>query len=276
VLVSPFPATSAALGMTRSFQEILASVRLWRVWLRLGAQDVRARFRRSIFGVGWIFLNLTITLLAVGYVYGHLLGQDLHEFIPYLTIGLVVWGYLTASLVDGGIAFIASEGYIKQISLPIYVYLFRSFVSIGLTTLINLATFFVVAILYGVRPGPGVVWAIPGIAILMAASLFFITIAAHLNARFRDVSQIAAIGMQVGFYVTPVLFPAALLRQRGIDAIIDFNPMFHLLEVVRQPLLRGLPAPAPSYVACALLLAMLAAASAAVVAYFQRRIVFSL
>jgi len=262
--------------MTRSLQEILASIRLWRVWLRLGVQDVRLRFRRSFLGIGWIFLNLTVTLLAVGYVYGHLLGQDLHEFIPYLTIGLVGWSYLTASLVDGGVAFIGSEGYIKQISLPLYVYLFRSFVSIGLTTLINLGTFFVVAAVYGVRPGAGVVWAIPGILILMLASLFFITITAHLNARFRDVSQIAAIAMQVGFYITPVLFPAAMLRQHGINAVIDWNPMFHLLEVVRQPLLRGLPAPAFSYVACGLLLVTLAAASAAVVAYFQRRIVFSL
>jgi len=262
--------------MIRSFQEILASVRLWRVWVRLGVQDVRLRFRRSFLGVGWIFLNLTVTLLAVGYVYGHLLGQDLHEFIPYLTIGLVAWMYLTASLVDGGVAFIGAEGYIKQISLPLYVYIFRAFVSIGLTALINLATFFLIAAIYGVKPGMGFLWPLPGLGMLMLVSLFFIAITAHLNARFRDVSQIAGIAMQVGFYVTPVLFPADLLRARGINAIIDLNPMYHLLEVVRQPLLRGVPAPQASYLASLLLLAVLGAISLGVVAYFQRRIVFSL
>src|SRR5713101_4348 len=115
--------------------EVGRSLALWRIWTRLGVQDVRMRFRRSVIGVGWIFLNLATVILAVGYIYGHLLGQDLHEFVPYLTVSLVIWGYLTSSIVEGGNAFVASEGYIKQISLPIYVYVLRFFVSIGLTSL---------------------------------------------------------------------------------------------------------------------------------------------
>jgi len=57
---------------------------------------------------------------------------DPRGFIPYLTSGLILWGYLTSSIVEGGNAFTNAEGYIKQISLPIYVYVFRSFVTIGL------------------------------------------------------------------------------------------------------------------------------------------------
>lgn len=256
--------------------EVARSLSLWRIWLRLGIQDVRMRFRRSFIGVGWIFLNLAIMILAIGFVYSHLFGQDLGEFIPYLTVGLITWGYLTNSIVEGGNAFISSEGYIKQISLPIYIYVFRFFVNIALTTLISWLAFFIVALTYRVPLTTGTLWAIPGFGLLMVTSLLLITIFAHLNARFRDAAHLAAVFMQVMFYVTPVIFPPALLRQRGLGYVIDVNPMYHLLEVIRRPLLSGEPAAGLSYGVVALLIGLLAVAAAVLIDYYRRRIVFSL
>ena len=98
-------------------EDIFRSLSLWRIWARLGVQDVRLRFRRSSLGVAWIFVTLTINILAIGLIYGALFKQEVHHFIPMLTIGLVIWSYLTSSIIDGGNAFVASEGYIKQIPL---------------------------------------------------------------------------------------------------------------------------------------------------------------
>jgi ABC-type polysaccharide/polyol phosphate export permease len=250
---------------------------LWPIWIRLGLQDVRLKFRRSAIGAGWIFVNLAVLVLAIGFIYANLLGQSPRVFIPYLTIGMILWGYLTNSIVDGGNAFVHSEGYIKQISLPIYVYLFRCFVSITLTMLITLLAFGVVAVVYQLPVGPATLLAIPGLAMVMATSLLLITIFAHLNARFRDVAHLASVGMQVLFYVTPVIFPANLLRgRRALSLVVDLNPLFHLLEVVRRPLLTATPAGLDSYTAVALILVVLTGAAAAVIATYQRRIVFAL
>lgn len=141
-------------------KDIIHAAQLWPIWLRIGLQDIRMRYRRSALGVGWIFLNLAIMILAVGIVYSNLLGQDLKKFLPFLTIGLVAWGYLTSSIIEGGNAFVVSEGYIKQIGLPIYVYVFRFFVSITITMLISLPAYLVVALIYSVpfRWGPYGAW----------------------------------------------------------------------------------------------------------------------
>ena len=260
-----------------AIRDIIQSVRLWHIWTRLGVQDVRLRFRRSALGAGWIFVNLAVLVLSIGFIYAHLLGQDPREFIPYLTIGLITWSYLTNSIVDGGNAFINSEGYIKQISLPIYVYILRFFVSISLTTLITLLAFAIVAVIYRVPLTPGTLLVVPGLLMVMSASLLLITIFAHLNARFRDVAHMASVGMQVLFYVTPVIFPAELLRTRSsLSYVIELNPLYHLLEVVRRPLLSGAPAEWHTYAAVGLILAVLAAVAAAVIGTFQRRIVFAL
>jgi ABC-type polysaccharide/polyol phosphate export permease len=246
------------------------------VWLRLGALDVRMRFRRSLIGPSWIFLSLGITITAIGYVYSHLLGQDLATFIPFLTAGLVVWGYLTASITEGGNAFVASEGYIKQIALPIYVYVFRFFVSVSLTAVFSLAAFFAVALLFGVRFSAGTLWVLPGLAILAVASLLLVLILAHVNARFRDAGTLAGVVMQVGFYVTPVIFPPELLLQRGRQAVVMLNPFYHLLEVVRRPLLGGVPADPANYLGSAAVLVVLAACGLALMRIYGRRIVFTL
>ena len=206
-----------------------------------------------------------------------MLGQEAREFVPYLTLGLISWNYLTNSIIDGGNAFINSEGYIKQISLPIYVYIFRSFVSIGLTTLITFCAFVIVAVIYPVPIGWGTWFVIPGVLIMMTTSLLLITIFAHLNARFRDVAHTVAVGMQVLFYVTPVIFPAKLLLDRGnMRYVIELNPMYHLLEVVRRPLLTGQSAEWESYLAAGIIIVTLAGLAAAVIANYRRRIVFAL
>src|SRR5262245_1494111 len=105
-------------------RDVIRSAQLWHIWARLGVQDVRLKFRRSVVGPAWIFLNLAVLVLSIGFIYANLLGQSASNFVPYLTIGLITWGYLTNSIVEGGNAFVNSEGYIKQISLPIYVYIF--------------------------------------------------------------------------------------------------------------------------------------------------------
>jgi ABC-type polysaccharide/polyol phosphate export permease len=256
--------------------DVVRAVQLWPIWLRLGLQDVRLRFRRSALGVGWIFVNLAVMILAVGLVYSHLLGQELNKFLPFLTVGIIVWGYLTSSIVEGGNAFIASEGYIKQIGLPIYVYIFRSFVSISLTMLISLLAYFVVAVVYRVEFGRGMLWAVPGLLLIGVVSLLLVTTFAHLNARFRDAVYLATAALQVLFYVTPVLWPPEALRSRGLPWVIDYNPFFHLLEVIRQPLLHSEPAALANYQAVGLLIVGLAVIAGVFTSRYHRRIVYFL
>ena len=123
---------------TKPLNEIVRAARLWPIWLRFGLQDIQMRYRRSAVGIGYIFLNLAVMVAALALIFSVILGQNLKTFLPFLTAGLIMWGYITASVVEGGSAFLSAEGYIKQMSLPLYVYVFRSFVRITATTLLTL------------------------------------------------------------------------------------------------------------------------------------------
>jgi ABC-type polysaccharide/polyol phosphate export permease len=119
-------------------------------------------------------------------------------------------------------------------------------------------------------------WAIPGMMLLAMVSLSAITVFAYLNARFRDVSHLATSLMQVLFYVTPIIWPAELLRERGIGHVIDLNPFYHILEVVRHPLLSSAHASPVNYLVVGLIVMIMGGLAAWLIWFYHRRIVFFL
>ncbi len=257
-------------------RDLIAVLRLRRIWWRLGVQDLRLRFRRAALGIGWIFIQLAVTVVALGAVYGTLLSQDMRTFLPFLAIGLVLWGFITASVVEGSQAFVASEGYIKQIGLPIQVYVFRFFVSIAIAATISLSSYVVVVVLYAVPIGWGILWSIPGFILLGATAFWLVLIFAHLTARFRDTAHLAATALQILFFVTPVIWPPEMLKGRPLQWVVDANPLYHLLEVVRRPLLFSESATAANYLVGLGIVIGLGLVASLVVRLYSRRIVYLL
>ena len=226
--------------------------------------------------MGWILIHSAVPLVVVGMIYGTLFDQDLRTFLPFLAVGLVVWGFLTSVVVEGGRAFVASEGYVKQIGLPVQVYVLRFFVSTSIAAAISLLTYVIVAAVYAVPVGWRTLWALVGLALLAATAFLLIVILAHLTVRFRGTPHAVAAGMQILFYVTPVIWPPELLRGRRLAWVLDVNPLYHLLEVVRQPLLSERPAMLVNYIVAGALVLTLTVAAGAVVRCYSRRIVYLL
>jgi len=232
--------------------DIGRSLALSRVWLFLGRQDLRARFRRTFIGPLWILINLGLFVAGGGLVYGALLGQPLAEFLPHLTAGLVIWGFLSATVTEACHTFVVAEGYIKQFVFPKQVYLFRTLVSSTVVLLIGLSALFVLLLVLGVLAPLGWLCALPGLALLLAAGLAHVSLFAYLGARFRDLPHALGGVLQVLFFVTPIIYPAELLRARGVDFVYRLNPLYYLIEGVRHPVLDGTFAGLDVYAAGAL------------------------
>jgi hypothetical protein len=80
------------------------------IGLMLGWQDIRQSYRRSVFGQLWITIGMSVTIAAIGIVFGTIFGTPLQVFLPYLASGLIMWGLISGVLNEGNLAFIAAEG----------------------------------------------------------------------------------------------------------------------------------------------------------------------
>ena len=259
--------------MQRLLSDTLHSVRVWRVWLFLGLQDIKTRFRRSVVGPVWIFLNMFLFVAGAGVLYGVMINQPMREFLPFLTAGFSLWGFIATSLVEAAFAFVNAEGYIKQFCYPKQIYLMRVLVSASIVLLFCLATVIPVQLFFNNLSVVGWLFALPGLAILLLAGLGHIAVAAYLGVRFRDFPHAAGGLLQVAFFVTPVMFPAKVLADRGLSFVYAFNPFYYVLELVRQPILTGDLPSLQMYLVAALYVFLLWTAAAVIARSLDSRVV---
>ncbi len=186
-----------------------------------------------------------------------------------------MWDFIVTSTIGGASSFVMADAYIKQCRHPLAIYTLRTVTAAMIVLLFASAPLFAWAAI--VMPqNVGLCWLAafaiyPLIAILIWP---LATLLAYLGARFRDVPHALTLVLQAVWFVSPVYFEAKLFRGGGMDALVDFNPVYHLLQIIRAPLLSGMwPAP-ENYafvIASAGILALLAIA---VGARAERRVIF--
>ena len=219
--------------------DLLEGLGLWPLWIRLGWNDILQRYRRSLLGPFWLTASMAIMVIALGVLYAGLFKTPIAELLPYLSVGLLVWNLLAGFLTEGGTLFTGSESYIKQIRLPYSVYVYRSAWAKLIVFFHNFIIYFGVLLYFHIWPGFVALLAIPGLALVVINGALANLWIGIVSARFRDVPQVIASMVQIVFFVTPIFWKPELLQSRAF--IADFNPFYHLIEIVRTPLLGGLP-----------------------------------
>jgi ABC-type polysaccharide/polyol phosphate export permease len=209
------------------------------LWSTLGWQDIRQRYRRSVLGPFWITLSMAVMTASMGLLYAQLFGQSVADYLPYLTIGLVMWGFLSALVTDGCQAFIGAESMIKQMKLPVTVHVWREVWRNLILLAHNALVVVAVLALFGRTPHWQVLLLPLALALLVLDGWWLGALLGALSARFRDIPQLVGSLLQVLFFLTPVIWSTRVLGSRSW--LVDANPAYHMIEIVRAPLL-GEPA----------------------------------
>lgn len=142
--------------LRRGLADLVAGLRNQELWLHLGWQDIRQRYRRSVLGPLWITIATGVTALAMGLLYGELFDQDIKTFLPYVTLGFIFWNFIQMSILDGAEVFSKNEGLIKQIPAPVSVHVYRVVWRQLIIFAHNLVIFVIVLIVFPQDPGWGV------------------------------------------------------------------------------------------------------------------------
>jgi ABC-2 type transport system permease protein/lipopolysaccharide transport system permease protein len=225
-------------------KDIVDGIMLWQLWGRLGWNDIAQRYRRSLLGPLWLTASMGVMVIALGVIYSRIFKMTLTDFIPFLTVGLIVWSFVSTLLIEGCSLFIGSESHIKQIRLPYSVYVYRFMWGKVIVLAHNFVIYVGVLIYFKIWPGSAGVWAIPGFLLLAFNGALTAVYLGMVSARFRDIPQIVASVTQIIFFITPIMWKPELLGSHSI--LMELNPFYHLTEIVRAPLLGGY-APFESY-----------------------------
>ena len=235
--VSALPRVSSTTEV--AFLNLVQGARAHHLWGLLGWQDIRRRYRRSILGPFWITISMGVFVAALGTLYGALLKVEITEYVPYLALGFIAWTLISNMLTEGCTAFTDAEGIIKQVDQPLSIHLYRIVWRNFIIFCHNAVIFVVVAVLFSVWPGVTGLLALPGLVLLCLNGAWAGLLLGIVSARFRDLPPLVASIMRVAFFLTPIIWMPSLLPGRGV--LLEFNPFYHLLELVRAPMLGQLP-----------------------------------
>ncbi|HEX8868414.1 MAG TPA: ABC transporter permease [Lentzea sp.] len=248
---------------SRSFKRAFADVReAWdhrELWGHLGWQDIKQRYRRSVIGPLWITISMATTALALGLLYSVLFKANVPTFLPYVTVGFIIWNFIVGCVTEGTDVFIVNEGIIKHLPAPITVHVMRMVWRQVLFLLHNIVVYVVVLAIFftaldhpyqitadgPVHPGLSwtIVLAIPGFAMLAVNAVWISLLFGVISTRFRDIPPVVNSFINLVFFMTPIVWDAGVLQKvAGDDAkwrvlIAELNPVFHFVEIVRAPLL---------------------------------------
>jgi lipopolysaccharide transport system permease protein len=216
-------------------------LRIVELSLMLGWQDIKQAYRRSAIGQFWITLGMAVQITAMGIVFGAIFGAQDKDYVPFLAVSVVIWTFITTTINDGAKAFISSEELIRQLRLPSIVYVlrvvWRNIIVFGHNALLLP----VVLILFSVNVGPDLFWLVPGLLILIANLTWIVALIGLVSARFRDLPLIVSSILTIAFFITPVMWYPELLPPDRAHVLLGLNPFYHLLQIVRLPLLGGAP-----------------------------------
>lgn len=228
--------------MARSFQRMKASLDLkqglamYPLWWALAWQDTKQRYRRSVLGPFWITASTGVMVGAMGPLYGALLGQDVGSYTQHLAVSLILWMFISTSVNEAGTVFVGAEGYIKQVALPLSIYVYRMLAK-NLVMLAHNLVIVVVVLAFLPPASLSTIWLAPvGLALVIANLLWIVLLLGMLGARFRDIPQLVANIVQVAFFLSPIIWKADMLSPKA-RFVVDFNPLYHFIEIVRAPLL---------------------------------------
>lgn len=215
--------------------DIVVGISAWRIWGTLGWHDIRQRYRRSVLGPFWFTLSTAIMVIVLGMLYSSLLKQEIKTYLPFLAVGLVVWQYIGSVINEGCSAFIGSAHLIKQIRLPLTIHVCRLVWRNFVILLHSLPVVIVMLIAFGNPIGIEFVLVPCALLVLMLHGIWMGVVLGVLCARFRDIPPIVTNLVQVAFFFTPVMWMPEILEDRAWVA--HYNPFYHLIEIVRAPLL---------------------------------------
>jgi ABC-type polysaccharide/polyol phosphate export permease len=203
-------------------------------------QDIRQRYRGSMLGPFWVTINMGIMVGLLAAIYGRLFGTEQREYMPFLAMGFVTWHWMSNTATESTMLFVVASRYIKQTRLPVTLFVFRLLARNLIVLAHNFVVYVLVCLIVGLNPGWTALLAIPGL-VLTTVSMFWVgMLFGMLSARFRDFPQIINSSIQVVFYVTPILWPPRLLGAKRF-IIVDYNPVYYYIEVIRAPLLGHIP-----------------------------------
>lgn len=207
----------------------------------LGWQDMQHRYRRSLLGPFWLVGSTAALVAAICLIMGPMFGVPPKQYVPYVTVGMIVWNLIVSMVTESCQAFISQSTMIRQTSAPLFTYVARVSWRNILFFAHNLVIFPVALWLAGAHTNLNALVAIPSLLLVMANLSWMGLVLAIVSARYRDFPKTIDSVIPVMMFLTPVMWKPEMMPIHVEVRFLQLNPFYWMIDLVRIPLMGGVP-----------------------------------
>ena len=229
------------------------AVQKYRFLIRqLVARDFRTKYKRSVLGMFWSFLNPLLMMLVQYFVFSTIFKSDVPNFAAYLIIGTVMFNFFSEACGMALGSIVGNASLITKVYMPKYIYPLTRVMSSVVNLAISLIPMLIVCIITGVEFHKSAVLAFfflicltvfsLGLGLLLSASMVF----------FRDTQFLWGVLSMMWMYATPIFYPETILPEE-FKFVLQVNPLYHFLKNARLCILSGISPEPAVYVQCLLI-----------------------
>lgn len=231
----------------------LAAIGKYRFLIKqLVSRDFKAKYKRSILGVFWSFLNPLLTMMVQYIVFSNLFRFDIPYYPVYLLSGIIIFNYFSEACGMALTSIIGNASLITKVYVPKYIYPLTRILSSLVNLLISMIPLLLVVLLSGLVPTKAYLL-IPfiliclavfclGLGMLLAAAMVF----------FRDIQFLWGVLTMIWMYLTPIFYPESILPQE-VAWVLGVNPLYYFITFLRSCVIDGISPEPFMYVQCFLM-----------------------
>jgi len=206
---------------------------------QLVGRDFKTKYKRSVLGVFWSFLNPLLTMLVQYFVFSTIFKSDVPFFAAYLIIGTVMFNFFSEAAGMALSSILGNAGLIMKVYMPKYIYpltrVLSSLVNLG----ISLIPLVIVCAATGVQLHKSAVLALFFLACLVVFSLGLGLLLSTSMVFFRDTQFLWGVFSMMWMYATPIFYPETIIPE-NMKFIHTLNPLYYFLQSARSCILDGL------------------------------------
>lgn len=197
--------------------------------------DFKLRYQGSVLGYAWSLLRPLLLFLILYLVFVKFLkiGGSMPHFPVYLLLGIVIWNFFNEMTVQSLGSIVGRGDLIRKIRIPRWIIVLSSSISALINLGLNLLVILIFIFVNHVDLMETLLW-VP--LILLEVYIFALGLSLFLSAAFvkyRDIGYIWEVVLQAGFYLTPILYPLALITNQTFQKLIMLNPMSQAIQDLR-------------------------------------------
>lgn len=216
---------------------------------QLVSRDFKVKYKRSILGYCWSFLNPLLTMLVQYIVFSTIFRSGIENYPVYLLSGNIIFSFFTDAVGQGLMSIIGNASLITKVYVPKYIYPATKVMSCSINLFISLIPLLLVTLLTGGRLNLTLLLLPYALVCLLIFCMGMVLLLSAANVFFRDVQYLWGIVSLVWMYATPIFYPAEIIPD-NLRFIQTINPMFHIIKFFRAILIDGVSPSPIVYLTC--------------------------